>query len=313
MKFNDVIMVYEAVNKPFSIDQVPDLPGKAQIRNTDGVIEDVDVTSFRTAAAKAIEDYKKNNEKDYKGCNIRKFDMSMGSTKESKIYRVFAELYPTSAPSLNIKSTVAKLIVKTGNIAIDNRPKPVNKTLKIGKYTLFFDLPAYVYTFEDAVKQKVFQSTTLKNVNMFIENGYHPLKVYRVDRSQGRNALSTYVEMEKDNKPYVYARIETSNRQAGQTILYTEKTKGKAHDFEISRKKVGGTIKLVTIAGTNFYRDDMQTLHNVYGPAWISNDGSENGYFVNGKKYTKEQFDDLFRNVTMDQREDLANMMEGYD
>ena len=56
-------------------------------------------------------------------------------------------------------------------------------------------------------------------------------------------------------------------------------------------------------------------LHRVDGPAvtHIIAGVTKHSYYVNNKQYTRQEFEQLFKGVDIDQREDLAGMMDVFD
>ena len=307
VKFNDLILIYEATKKPFNIDDVPNISGTALIRK-DGKFIVTPVKSFRQAAKKAIEDYCHTSEyAEYaRRFTPKSFECNTSSTKESTKYTVNAVWVGIDDPTWATKFALAKISKERVSGG-----KHANTTLTVGKYTMFKDLPAYIYDFNDAVKQKLFHISTLNNIKKLLDLGYIADKVYRVDRSEGRNALSTYVTLTNNGEPYIFARVETYNKQSGQTYLYSKNTRGLFHAAILKKEDCGTTVKETTSDGIRFKKKTTGELHNVNGPARVV--GGVESYFLNGKEYHKEKYDNFFKNVANDQREDLANMVGGFE
>ena len=72
-----------------------------------------------------------------------------------------------------------------------------------------------------------------------------------------------------------------------------------------------------TTIGRRYFWYKHGALHRTTGPAIVTTreDGSivDREYHVNDEEYTEEEYNKLFSNVDKDQRDDLTDMMTGFD
>lgn len=204
----------------------------------------------------------------------------------------------------------------------------INTTLRIGKYTMFKDIPAEVYDYETAIKNRsIISSATSKNLKALqtFATKYKNIsvvydKVYKVNRS-GARRMSTYITGKYGNSPFIYARIETLNSMAGRTLIYFEESYQQATKLllQLSTHRLPNGIYEQVDAKGNIRRckdEECTILHNPDGPAFEQADGvrcwyangdrhrldgpaveGRNGYkewWVNGKGYSEEDFNKLF-------------------
>ncbi len=185
-------------------------------------------------------------------------------------------------------------------------------SLSIGRCKLIDNLPTKIYDFKDAP----LSSVTRKNLEI-LKNNRDKLgtpieydKVYIVDKSNGRNALSYYITGKMGNQPFIYGRYETSGRQSGQTSIYFEKGKYKATTFvNIEKHKDEYCIRGKYF--TKYYKDtNGKILHRLDGPAIECVDPFYNHWYIDGREISEDEFLVLTKNFNPEDRQQASNLLK---
>jgi len=143
-----------------------------------------------------------------------------------------------------------------------------NGVLSIGKYTVVKGIPIQEYDYNKYKDdKKILSTTTRRNLDILEERaGAVFSKIYKADKSKGRNVYSTYIlgkltahpNSELNGKEFIWARQETASAFGGTTTVFFDDRKLPGTSL------VAGLSLTITKVGNLYKIDNIQDHSTVY-------------------------------------------------